>query len=89
LRIETAVRVDENPTKLMCTISWDNSLNSKHLFNTVYENSVIKEKYPLLLIEYYERHLKFPRNFFQCKTGSLSLNMSTTSHNDKKRKENK
>lgn len=61
LRIESAKQSLNNPQNLLCEIEWKERKNKPKLINSFYTNDQIKKKYPLLLIEYYERHLIFPQ----------------------------
>ena len=60
LRIITAKQYDERQTEIICKIEWEEKHGEKPL-PSWYTNTEMKQHYPLLLCNFYEEKLKFPR----------------------------
>lgn len=61
LAIKTAKQNPKNLNQILCEIKWIPNQSGQSLKNTWYTNTKLKFKYPLLLLEYYENHLSFPK----------------------------
>lgn len=60
-RIVSAKRHIDLPSELLCEISWKRRKNNITPLNSFYLNSEIKKYHPMLLVNYYEEHLIFPK----------------------------
>lgn len=59
LRVVSAKQHKNNPLDLICTVEWEKREDGKKPANSEVKNSVLKEKYPIVLIDYYESKIKF------------------------------
>lgn len=59
LRIISGKQHKNDPLDLLCLVEWKKREDGKKPADSEVKNSVLKEKYPLILIEYYERKIKF------------------------------
>ena len=60
-QIISAKRHIDLPRELLCEISWKKRKNNTTPLNSFYLNSEIKKYHPMLLVNYYEEHLIFPK----------------------------
>lgn len=59
-KIVSAKRHIDLPKELFCEIQWKKRKDNTQPLNSFYLNSEIKKINPLLLVDYYEKHLVFP-----------------------------
>jgi hypothetical protein len=60
IRIVSAKKHKDLPTELLCEIEWKVRKDGTQPKNSFYKNEDIKKKEPLILVEFYEKHLVFP-----------------------------
>ena len=59
LRVVSGKQHKNNPLDLICTVEWKKRDDGKKPADSEVKNSVLKEKYPSVLIEFYESKIRF------------------------------